>query len=189
MSSCRDHRVSKWQHHNLHCRNQLKNVDSRGIWTRTFGIPVRRSTSWDIESMGIGGEFWLRRYRLIAKLSFHNSLRMILSRFIGRLLIGHITVNSGWFWNACTSSWRPFPAKVLRSFNMSINCLKHFLSALSSDDGKTLLFTQAFAVAQLIVVNVSIIEILARSTLTFHMQWAWRHALFTGKVVFRIRLS
>ena len=26
-----------------HCRSQLKNVDSSGIWTRSFGIAVRRS--------------------------------------------------------------------------------------------------------------------------------------------------
>ena len=40
-----------------HCRSQLKNVDSSGIWTRTFGTPVRRSICWAIESTGIGGEF------------------------------------------------------------------------------------------------------------------------------------
>ena len=39
-----------------HCRSQLKNIDSSGIWTRTFEIPVRRSTCWDIEFTGIGGK-------------------------------------------------------------------------------------------------------------------------------------
>ena len=40
-----------------HCQSQLKNVDSSGIWTHTFGMPVRRSTCWAIEPTGIGGEF------------------------------------------------------------------------------------------------------------------------------------
>ena len=40
-----------------HCRSQLKNVHSSGIWSRTFRIPVRRSTCWAIESTGIGGKF------------------------------------------------------------------------------------------------------------------------------------
>ena len=40
-----------------HCRSQLKNVDSGGIWSRTFGILARPSTCCAIESMGIGGKF------------------------------------------------------------------------------------------------------------------------------------
>ena len=33
-----------------HCRSELKNVDSSGVLTRTFGIPVRRSTCWTLSS-------------------------------------------------------------------------------------------------------------------------------------------
>ena len=33
-----------------HCWSQLKSVDSSGSWTLTFGIPVRRSTCWAIQS-------------------------------------------------------------------------------------------------------------------------------------------
>ena len=37
--------------------NFVEKVASSGIWTRTFGAPVRRSTYWAIESTGIGAEF------------------------------------------------------------------------------------------------------------------------------------
>ena len=41
--SCSDWCTVKWR--------ELKNVDSSWIWTRTFGIPVRRSTFWAVDSM------------------------------------------------------------------------------------------------------------------------------------------
>ena len=41
------------------CWSQLQNVHSNGIWTRTFGIPVRRFTCWNIESTGIEGEIFI----------------------------------------------------------------------------------------------------------------------------------
>ena len=53
-----------------HCRSQLKNVDSSGISTRTFGIPVCRSTCWAIEST------WIWK-RVLSNLS----ARDILARF------------------------------------------------------------------------------------------------------------
>ena len=57
-----------------HCRSQLKSVDSGGIWSRTFGIPVRHSTCWAIESTGIGGEFYPTKVHFCSCIS----LRMIL---------------------------------------------------------------------------------------------------------------
>ena len=50
-----------------HGRSQLKNVDSSGIWTRPFGIPVRRSTCWATESTGIRGEFQILQRQIIMK--------------------------------------------------------------------------------------------------------------------------
>ena len=37
--------------------NFAEKVASSGIWTRTFGTPVRRSTYWAIEPIGIRVEF------------------------------------------------------------------------------------------------------------------------------------
>ena len=41
---------------NLYCEVKGKIVGPSGIWTRTFGIPVRRSTDWAIEP-----NYWERR--------------------------------------------------------------------------------------------------------------------------------
>ena len=37
---------------NLYCEANGKIVGPSGIWTRTFGIPVRPSTNWAIEPNG-----------------------------------------------------------------------------------------------------------------------------------------
>ena len=37
---------------NLYCEANGKTVGPSGIWTHTFGIPVRRSTDWAIEPNG-----------------------------------------------------------------------------------------------------------------------------------------
>ena len=61
-----------------HCRSQLKNVDSSGIWTRTFGIPVRRSTCWAIKRTRYSRDKLTLIHDRMCSFRFYFILRMIL---------------------------------------------------------------------------------------------------------------